>query len=108
MSILSCLTNARSFDESREVLQSKGLVVKDHAKLGCYLVKYDKSRCDMVDSDVIRCRGMILDKETNRVLCAPPEKSIQINQFLESVGEQWSDVKIEDFVDGTMINIFYH
>lgn len=110
MHLLNCLSNASGFDESKQILNSKNLVVKSFPKLGLYLVKYDKEKCDMTDPDVMKCRGIIMSMDNNNVVCYPPEKSLSIQRFLEIVDfndNGWDKVVIQDFIDGTMINVFY-
>ena len=105
---LTCLTGVSGFEDSLKILQEKSLIVKDFDKYGLYLVKYDKDLCDMKDPDVRKCRGLIIRKSDNKVVCIPPQKSDNINEFLNDVDENWGSVEVEEFVDGTMINIFYH
>ena len=105
---LTCLTGVTGFEDSKKILLEKSLIVKDFEKYGLYLVKYDKDLCDMKDSDVKKCRGLIMRKSDNKVVCIPPPKSENINEFLNDVDENWGDVEVEEFIDGTMINIFYH
>lgn len=110
MHLLNCLSNASGFDESKQILNSKNLLVKSFPKLGLYLVKYDKEKCDMTDPDVMKCRGIIIRMDNNNVVCYPPEKSLPIQKFLEIVDYNdngWDKVVLQDFIDGTMINVFY-
>jgi hypothetical protein len=96
-----------SHEETKTFLEQKNILVKDYDNYGLYLVKYDKPNCDMTDSDVQKCRGLIIDKETNSVVCYPPPKSMIPEKFMKNVNN-WDDVTCEKFIDGTMINIFYH
>ena len=96
-----------SHEDTKAFLQEKNLIVKDYNNYGLYLVKYDKQDCDMKDLDVQKCRGLIIDKETNSVVCYPPSKSMITERFMDKV-KNWEDVICEKFIDGTMINIFYH
>ena len=79
MHYINCLEGIKSFEESKSILQNKGLVVKEYDNL--YLVKYVKGKSDMKDTDVRKCRGIILEKNSNRLLCAPPQKSIDIDYY---------------------------
>ena len=65
--------------KSQKILQKKGLVVKEYESL--YLVKYVKGQSDMKDSDVQKCRGIILEKNSNKLLCVPPQKSIDNDYY---------------------------
>ena len=101
MNYLECLADIIDFDESKKILTEKGLIVKEYDNL--YLVKYDKSNCDMTDNDINKCRGLVLEKNTNKLVCVPPPHSQNVQLF--------NDVSVdkthyEEFVEGTMINIF--
>jgi len=101
MTYLDCLKDITDFEESQKILTSKRLIVKEYETL--YLVKYDKKTCDMNDNDVKKCRGIVLEKNTNKLVCVPPPKSDNVVIF--------NDIDInktifEEFVEGTMINIF--
>ena len=99
MHYLSVLDGISSFEESKSVLENLGLIVKEYNDL--YLVKYDKTKSVMENEDVMKCRGIILEKDTNKLVCVSPQKSININKNSEGV-------VIEEFYDGTMINMFRH
>lgn len=105
MGYLSCLNGISGFDESKATLEALGLFVKEYSDLGLYLVKYDKSKSDMTNPDVLKCRGLVLDMENNNVVCLPPPKSIKVEEFTSVCGDM-SKVVYEEFLDGTMINMF--
>ena len=104
---MDCLNGITDFVQSKEVLESKNLIVKDYDELGLYLVKYDKEKCDMSDRDVRMCRGLVLEKGSNRVVCAPPPKSLKVDNFTSGL-DSMESIVYEEFVDGTMINVFYY
>ena len=67
------------------------------------MVKYDKNKCDMNDVDIKKCRGIVLEKGTNNLICVPPPKAENI-QIFNSISVETTD--FEEFAEGTMINIF--
>ena len=105
MHYLSILNGITDFEESKKVLEGIGLVVKEYDNL--YLVKYDKDKSTMDNEDVCKCRGVIMEKNTNKLLNISPPKSID-NDFYHKkyIGNNISGVVIEEFYDGTMINMF--
>ena len=105
MHLLNCLNNITAYQETEHILKSKGLVIKKNEDLGLFLVKYDKENCDMNDTDVQKCRGLIMEIDTNNLVCIPPFKSMGLNEF-SNVIPKFSEVIYEEFVDGTMINLF--
>jgi len=79
MSYLECLNGITDYEQSKEILNKKGLIINEYDNL--YLVKYDKSKCDMMDNDVNKCRGLILEKNTNKLVCVPPPHSSNVMIF---------------------------
>ena len=106
MHYLNCLDGIKNFEESKKILQDKGLIVKEYDNL--YLVKYVKGKSDMKDSDVQKCRGIILEKDSNKLLCVPPQKSLDIDYYhnVYNNNESTENIIFEEFIDGTMINLF--
>lgn len=105
MHYISVLNGITEFDKSKSILEKLGLIVKEYDNL--YLVKYDKNKSQMYNEDVMKCRGVILEKNTNKLICISPPKSINTdfyhNKYIKKSSE---DVVIEEFYDGTMINMF--
>lgn len=105
MHYISVLNGTTDFEESKTRLEHLGLVVKEYDNL--YLVKYDKTRSNMEHEDVLKCRGIILEKNTNRLVCISPPKSLPVDFYHKKYLDKNSEgVLIEEFYDGTMINVF--
>jgi uncharacterized protein YfkK (UPF0435 family) len=104
MEVLNCLKDITTFKESKDILKELGLKVKEFQNENLYLVKYVKSKSNMSNSDVQKCRGIVIDKTNNKLVCYPPNKSIDIDIFTTKY--DWKDIIIEEFIDGTMINVF--
>ena len=69
-----------------------------------YIVKYPYGFSDFKEEWMRYCRGCIINSDTNKVICVPPIKSRDIDyEYLKK-----NEYKIENLIDGTMINIFYH
>lgn len=99
--MLKCLENVNDFETAKKILIEKKLKVKEYKDIGLYLVKYNKSDNLVIDDDMALCRGLVLDYNNN-VVCIPPMKSIDV-PYLPS-----GDIVYEEFIDGTMINVFYY
>ena len=107
MHYISVLDKITDFQQSVQALEALGLVVKEFGDL--YIVKYDKSFSQMNNLDVIKSRGLVLEKNTNKIVCVPPPKSLDINYYHNKFLNNDSEgVVIEEFYDGTMINVFKH
>ena len=68
----------KTFNESKEILEKKGLVVTEYGNL--YFIKYNKDLSDMSDEEVRYCRGIILEKDNFKLVCVPPFKSIKFEE----------------------------
>ena len=105
MHYLSILDGISSFDQSKPLLENLGLIIKEYDDL--YLVKYEKDKSQMDNEDVKKCRGVILEKNTNKLVCIAPPKSIDVDFYHKKyISSNSEGVVIEEFYDGTMINMF--
>jgi hypothetical protein len=76
MDVLDIIIN-EPFSSTKTKLETLGLVVKEYPKLDLYLVKYDKNKSDMENSDVKMCRGLIAKMSNNELVCLPPSENGQ-------------------------------
>ena len=86
MHYITCLEGVTEFSKAKEILESKGLRVKEYGNKmpELFIVKYDKTLCDMSDPDIMKCRGLVLSKQDIRVVCPVPPKSVSENDFLKN------------------------
>ena len=107
MHFISVLENIQDFDSSKKILQDLGLVIKEYENDNLYLVKYDKNKSLMDDEDVRKCRSVILEKNTNKLVSVAPIKSLDNDIYHKKyIEDNGHDVVVEEFYDGTMINVF--
>ena len=108
MHYISFLSGITDFSKSKELCINHGIIVKEYDDL--YLLKYDKSTADMNNLDIQKCRGLLIEKNTNKIVCVPPRKSVDIDyyhtKFKENDDTEISEIICEEFIDGTMINVF--
>jgi hypothetical protein len=71
------------------------------------IVRYDKNLLcyDLIPTYGL-CRSVIMNINNKVVSFAPP-KSIQCDEFIKRYSSDMSNVTAEEFVDGTMINVFW-
>ena len=81
---MECLNGITDFTKTKEVLEAKSLIVKEYSDLGLYLVKYDKTKCDMNDPDVRMCRGIVLEKDVIS-LCSLQQLRLKLLYNLSSM-----------------------
>ena len=72
------------------------------------IVRYVKEQSDFQLPETPYFRSVIFDKETGKIVSVAPRKSVSpVNDWKQPVVGDWSHVeRIEEFIDGTMINIF--
>lgn len=69
-----------------------------------YMLNYDKSKLNSENIHTLGLfRSVITDGE--KIVCFSPPKSLKFLDFKEN--EEKNEVRIENFVEGTMINLFY-
>jgi len=71
------------------------------------VIRYDK---DLLSIDLIKthglCRSIILNSD-NYVVSFAPQKSIKADDFIQMYSENTPGIVAEEFVEGTMINVFW-
>lgn len=101
-------------DEKSENYTSKILKINKveynnlHSSAGKYkIVRYDKQ---MLCSDVIPtyglCRSIIINND-NEIICFSPPKSVSADTFMNLFPTKNDNIVAEEFVEGTMINVFW-
>tara|TARA_B110000114_G_C15067515_1_gene388143 strand:+ start:101 stop:1414 length:1314 start_codon:yes stop_codon:yes gene_type:complete len=99
-------TNDKFYQDLKNEMNKMDVNVSNVKHLGLYILKYTDKK-DFGDPRKKFCRGLILEAGTGMPICVPPEKSMNFANFLQLIGDdEWKDVVIEAFPDGTMINVF--
>jgi hypothetical protein len=71
------------------------------------VIKYDKwMLCLDQTSTYGLCRSVIVN-DKNEVVCFSPPKSYNADQFIHKYKPNVDDIVAEEFIEGTMINVFY-
>jgi hypothetical protein len=84
-------------------IKSDNFIIKKHN--GLYLIKYNKSALNDNNIHTLGLhRSVITDGE--KILSFAPPKSVNYNQFI--VDNIYNYCNITEFIDGTMINVFYN
>lgn len=86
------------------------IIKEDKDNESLYMVTYDKKKSNMKNDIVKECRGLILEKNTNKIICYTFNKSLDIDPCnLECPSElDWKNTIIEKSVDGTQIRLYYY
>jgi hypothetical protein len=71
------------------------------------VIRYDKNLLcvDLIPSYGL-CRSVVLNSQ-NKVVCFSPQKSIHAETFMKKYNEISTFIQAEEFVEGTMINVFF-
>ena len=111
------LSNVPDFDElvksdtnnqsSSNILKLNKINCKTSNNATYSVIRYDKNflACDLVHTYGL-CRSVIINNKNDVVGFAPP-KSISSENFIKSYPEKTTHVVAEEFVEGTMINVFW-
>ena len=84
-------------------IKSDNFIIKKHN--GLYLIKYNKSALNDSNTHTLGLyRSVITDGK--KILSFAPPKSVNYNSFI--VNNEYNDCNITEFIDGTMINVFYN
>lgn len=71
-----------------------------------YLVKYNNN--SNIDNVLVReSRGIILEKNTNKLLCYPLNGKISYDKFKDKYPDL-NEIIVEESIDGTLINVYYN
>lgn len=87
-------------DITDENIETKNLIKKE--KNDCILFKYDRNQNLENINEIYECRGIII--KDSKFICLPPSKSLNNNDFFST--NNFNDCLQEEFIDGTMVNIY--
>ena len=109
-----------SFSDVKEFLEGHNMLVKEYEdQPNIYLVVYTEDS-DMSVAWIRECRGIIMEKETNRVVCHTFNKSLDyelnadeyeneeaVTHFKEFINENFEfPVQYQNSIDGTQIRVY--
>jgi hypothetical protein len=90
-----------------QILKSTQIESRTSNKASYKVIRYDKNflSFDLVSSYGL-CRSVIINSNNKVVGFAPP-KSIKCDEFIKKYNENTDGIVAEQFVEGTMINVFW-
>lgn len=89
-----------------ELLENRKLIVKDW-KYNNYIykiIRYNKEFLKIHEKETLGLFRSVIINNENQIVCFSPPKSFLFNEFKETKG---SEFYLEEFIEGTMINVFF-
>ena len=116
--IESLIKESRSFEDLKKMVQESGIEVReidDEELCNLYLLVTDKN-ADKNDLTPLQmeCNGIILEKDTNKIVCMCQNKFTDIVQNegqvsqIENLKHRYSKFRMEYCEDGTVIRLYYY
>jgi len=96
-----------SHENSSNILKLNKIECRTSNNATYKVIRYDKNflACDLISTYGL-CRSVIVNSQDKVVSFAPP-KSIPSDRFIQNYNETTYGVVAEEFVEGTMINVFW-
>lgn len=104
-------SNINEYTSIKSLLEREpyNLIVKDIQHFpNLYMIVYDKNNSDLNNSVVKECRGIILEKNTNKIVCYSFNKGLNLHNNLLPNQFDWNSTKVEKSIDGTQIKMFFY
>jgi hypothetical protein len=100
--------NVSNFEEVKELLNTHNIRVKEDGDL--YLVYYKReNKDDSLNMLQLECNGMILEKDTNNIVCNSYNKFCKYrNDLLDQFKLSFNNLYIEPCYEGTLIRVYYY
>lgn len=101
---LSEYLDFKKASESKEYCLSKNIIYKKQGKFVVF--KYNKKNINSENVTTLGLfRSVIYDTQADRIVCYSPPKSHSMEEFTSNNSP--TDCTFKEFVEGTMINVFY-
>ena len=97
-------------DDYLSQFRKLNLNVKNYSQLKLAIITYKRNFVyDFNENTFIKwCKGAIINTETNKVVCLPPQKCLEKYTFSDVLIEDKDNFILQPLIDGTMINMFFH
>lgn len=121
MELIKELESFKTFEEVKDHLSSFNIVCKvDPKNENLYLITYDREKSDFTLPFMKQCRGTILEKGTNKIVCYTFDKGLDFEFSDYDLNDKdlqlksnetvlnWNNCQVEESIDGTQIRLFYY
>ena len=103
---MELITNLKQRDIKVIIEENNLKYIEDSDNKNIFLLKYDKDKSDLKSNLVRQCRGIILEKNTNKIVAYGLDKMNDCNELDDDL--DLSDIKVEDAIDGTQLRLYYY
>ena len=103
--------NISSYDDIKNVLSQEPYCLRfkvDRDLPNLYLVTYTRGKSDMNIPIVRACNGLIIEKNTNKIICQSFYKTASDDETENYLLPDYTKSKLEELNEGTLIRIFYY
>jgi len=97
----------KSFDEIKNIVTKEPYFFKTDETEDLFLLKYDQIKTDMNYLASRQSRGIIFEKQTNKLVCYPFDKFFNYGELLADKID-FKKASILEKVDGSIIKVFYY
>ena len=99
--------NVSIFEDVKELLNTYDIRVKEDGNL--YLVYYKRENNDNLNKLQFECNGMILEKNTNKIVCNSYNKFCKYkNDLLDQYKFNFNDLHIKSHYEGTLLRVYFY
>jgi hypothetical protein len=108
------IQNANSFDDIKEIALESGIQVRESTEehlTNLYLLVANRDTTELSPLQM-ECNGLILEKDTNKMVCMAQNKFVNINRDnsqvtqIEDLKSQFSRFRMEYCEDGTVVRLY--
>ena len=98
--------NLENYSSVKKFFNSEPYNLKVCENKNLYLLQKNKSTIESLSEVCFNCNGLILEKDTNKIVCYGTDCLRYIEDFnkLKSI----SDISFEKYYDGTLIKVYYY
>jgi hypothetical protein len=100
------LNNVSMFEDVKELLENNNINVKEDGNLYLIYYKRDTNKLNTLQHE---CNGMILEKNTNKIICNSYNKFYKSNNdILSKFKNDFDNIVIENCIEGTLLRLYYY
>ena len=110
MELSNFTKNTQIYGDIKTQLNSApyNLTLSEDTDQNIYMINYNKLNSDLTNKLVKECRGVLLEKDTNKVLCYTFDRKEKPDDMKTFLSENWNNLSFYESIDGSQIRLYYH